>query len=250
MLFAIIVHIMAFLAIAVSFSFREKPASTVTEIQVMEAVAIDEKKIKAEQDKRQQEELRKQQAEQEKIRKAQEAKELKEKQAREEKQRIAAEKERKARLEKEKKEKALKEARQKKQQEEMAKRLEQEKQAHEAEAQRRREAEAQKQKEAAARQADSEIKRHVTLITVAVQNNWLIPPSYQKGMSCVVAVRMIPGGEVVSARIVKSSGDPAFDRSVEQAVQKASPLPVPSIESGLFDQFRELNLIFDPSKFR
>jgi colicin import membrane protein len=58
---------------------------------------------------------------------------------------------------------------------------------------------------------------------------------------------MIPGGDVVSVRIVRSSGDPVFDRSVESAVFQAAPLPVPS-EPHLFEAFREFNFIFDPNR--
>ena len=66
-------------------------------------------------------------------------------------------------------------------------------------------------------------------------------------MKCTVRVRIIPGGEVVSVKTIKSSGNIAFDRSVEQAVQKASPLPVPDTGSGLFDNFREVEFVFDPN---
>jgi colicin import membrane protein len=45
--------------------------------------------------------------------------------------------------------------------------------------------------------------------------------------------------------IIKSSGSAAFDRSVETAVYKAAPLPVPS--GGLFESFRTLRLNFKPS---
>jgi colicin import membrane protein len=64
----------------------------------------------------------------------------------------------------------------------------------------------------------------------------------------VVQVRLIPGGDVVpgGVSIIKSSGNAAFDRSVEAAVYKATPLPVPS--GPLFESFRNLRLNFNPSK--
>ena len=58
-------------------------------------------------------------------------------------------------------------------------------------------------------------------------------------------VRLIPGGEVLEAKIVRSSGDAVFDRSVENAVQKASPLPLPE-NPELLEQFREIEFIFRP----
>lgn len=66
-------------------------------------------------------------------------------------------------------------------------------------------------------------------------------------MKCKVLVRLIPSGDVVSVRIIESSGNIAFDNSVEMAVNRASPLPVPKIESGLFKHFREVELVFDPN---
>ena len=75
---------------------------------------------------------------------------------------------------------------------------------------------------------------------------WLKPPNAGSGLSCTLKVRLIPGGDVVpgSVRVVASSGNERFDRSVEAAVYKASPLPVPS--GKLFESFRELTLVFDP----
>ena len=46
--------------------------------------------------------------------------------------------------------------------------------------------------------------------------------------------------------VVESSGNIAFDRSVEAAVRKADPLPMPESER-LVALFRDLTFIFDPS---
>jgi colicin import membrane protein len=55
----------------------------------------------------------------------------------------------------------------------------------------------------------------------------------------------MPGGEVMGVEIVKSSGDATYDRQAENAVRKASPLPVPE-EARLFQKFRRFNLVFSP----
>ncbi len=49
----------------------------------------------------------------------------------------------------------------------------------------------------------------------------------------------------MEADVVQSSGDPVFDRSVENAVYRASPLPLPD-DSALFPYFRELEFTFRP----
>ena len=59
----------------------------------------------------------------------------------------------------------------------------------------------------------------------------------------MVRVSQIPGGEVVKAEIQTSSGNIAFDRSVEEAVLRSSPLPVPK-DPALFD--RTIMITFEP----
>jgi colicin import membrane protein len=49
-----------------------------------------------------------------------------------------------------------------------------------------------------------------------------------------VRVRQTPGGEVLDARVLSCNGDAAVERSIEAAVRRASPLPVPE-NSLLFD---------------
>ncbi len=89
------------------------------------------------------------------------------------------------------------------------------------------------------------IDQYKAAIQQRVQSSWLKPPGTQPGMQCTVLVNLIPGGDVAGVRVVVSSGDAAFDRSVENAVRKAAPLPLPP-DPTLFDSFRELRLIFKP----
>jgi len=115
----------------------------------------------------------------------------------------------------------------------------------------RREAEAalqaQLKEEAEQRRALSELEKYIPYIQDKVQRNWIRPPGSPEGLVCVVNVRLIPGGEVVGARVVQGSGDAVFDRSVESAVLKASPLPLPD-DATLFRHFREINFKFNPGR--
>ncbi|TNC89766.1 MAG: protein TolA, partial [Thalassolituus sp.] len=61
-----------------------------------------------------------------------------------------------------------------------------------------------------------------------------------------VRLVMVPTGEVISANVVKSSGHAALDRSVEQAIMKASPLPVPEDIRVFEKNFRTLTMKFRP----
>jgi colicin import membrane protein len=158
-------------------------------------------------------------------------------------QKRKAEAEAKAKAEAEKKRKAEAEAKAKAEAEKKRKAEAEAKAKAEAEAEMRRQIAAE-QEEARARSALSE---YIPYIQDKVQRNWLRPAGSAAGLSCLIKVRLIPGGDVVSATVVRSSGDPLFDRSVETAVLKASPLPLPT-DATLFNHFREINFNFDPGR--
>lgn len=115
----------------------------------------------------------------------------------------------------------------------------------------RKQAEAELQAQLAAEaeraRAESALAEFIPYIQERIQRNWLRPPGSPAGLSCLVKVRLIPGGDVVSVNVVRSSGDVVFDRSVEDAVLKASPLPLPE-DAKLFKHFREINFNFDPGR--
>ncbi len=50
---------------------------------------------------------------------------------------------------------------------------------------------------------------------------------------------------MVDARVIRGSGNAAFDRSAEGAVRKASPLPLPT-DAKLFSLFRNFDFEFKP----
>jgi colicin import membrane protein len=156
-------------------------------------------------------------------------------------QKRKAEAEAKAKAEAEKKRKAEAEAKKKAE-------LEAKRKA-EAEAARQREAEAALQAQVKAEQelarARSALASYIPYIQQKVQSNWIRPAGSPAGLSCLVQVQLIPGGDVASVRVIRSSGDPLFDRSVETAVLKASPLPLPT-DTTLFKHFREINFNFSP----
>ncbi len=90
-----------------------------------------------------------------------------------------------------------------------------------------------------------EIARFEDIIRQKVTRSWARPPGAREGLECLVLVRVVPGGAVLSTQIVRSSGNPIFDRSAENAINKASPLPVPDDKS-MFEHFREFEFKFRP----
>lgn len=148
------------------------------------------------------------------------------------------EQDRKAKLEAEKK---AEELRKKKEAEELRRKQIEAKQRAEAEAQLREQMAAEEARNAAER--SGLLAQYIALIGQKIERNWIRPPSAKPGLECVVQVTQIPGGQVVSVKVVRCNGDDAVIRSVEAAVYQASPLPDPA-DPSLFE--RRLQLIFRP----
>ena len=89
------------------------------------------------------------------------------------------------------------------------------------------------------------IDKYKAAIAQKVQRHWAPPPTSRKGLKATIHVRQTPSGEVLDVGVVRSSGDATFDRSVVNAVYKASPLPLPE-NTDAFDRDIEFN--FDPDK--
>ena len=95
----------------------------------------------------------------------------------------------------------------------------------------------------AIRNSDEAARWHAQIVA-RIGRAWIKPPSAQPGISCIVSVTQVPGGEVTAARVDScSGGDAALRESVEAAVYRASPLPPPP-DPALFE--RNLILTFEP----
>ena len=68
---------------------------------------------------------------------------------------------------------------------------------------------------------------YVAAITAAIKSNTAYGGSTTMpgNPKAVFKVEQLPTGEIMSVRLVKSSGVPEFDRAVENGIKKASPLP-------------------------
>ena len=88
--------------------------------------------------------------------------------------------------------------------------------------------------------------KYVPMIEARVRSVWLIPPGLPAGMKGKIRIDLEPGGHVVpgSVKVVRSSGNAAFDQSVVAAVYQASPLPVPDGDE--FNMFRSFDMEFEP----
>ena len=79
-----------------------------------------------------------------------------------------------------------------------------------------------------------------------VNRSWIRPASVGGGLKCTIRVRLMSDGTVIDAEVISSSGDEIFDRSAENAVNKASPLPVPKDKELFAREFRSFQFLFNP----
>lgn len=89
------------------------------------------------------------------------------------------------------------------------------------------------------------VNEFVAKIISKVRHNIVMPPDVPDSAKAEFDVTLLPGGSVLNTRLVKSSGNAAYDSAVERAILKSQPLPLPP-DVALFNRFRELHLGFKP----
>lgn len=80
-------------------------------------------------------------------------------------------------------------------------------------------------------------------IAAKVRGNILVPPGITGNPVAEFDISLLPGGDVLNARLRKSSGNASLDAAIERAIRKSSPLPLPE-DSSVFQ--RELHVILKP----
>lgn len=92
-----------------------------------------------------------------------------------------------------------------------------------------------------------------TAIQRAIIARWSRPPSARNGMRVDLIINLLPTGDIVGVQVAKSSGNRAFDRSAETAVNKATRFPeVQELRGNMvFERnFRQFRLTFRPEDLR
>ncbi|NNE38489.1 MAG: cell envelope integrity protein TolA [Gammaproteobacteria bacterium] len=258
---SVALHVAAFGMLLVSLDLTPTPRQPfVNNAEIIDAVTIDsaqvdeELKIIKEAEQQRQQELAD----------IQRQSELAEQKRQQEEQRLATIRKQQQEEEARRKEEERKLADARKQQEELRRQQEEEEARQQAEAERKHQEElrlaeeARKKQEAerlAAQQARQKaeqdkqdmnvINSYVARIANAIEREFNTV-GLPAGLSCIFQIRMIPGGDVAEARVVKSSGNPVFDSRAEIAVKRASPLPVPD-NPRIFGKMREIRLTFAPN---
>lgn len=265
MTMAVLLHVVVFGSLLVAINFGERvtppmplaikgmlvtdnaivipPEPEVEDESPPQPVVSDQERIRAEEQKR----LEDQRIEQERLSRLAEEEAERKRQAE-----LEAERKRQAELEAERRRQAEEEAEKERLRQEVERqrqaeierqRLENERLRAEAEAARRAELEAESSR-LEAMQANAKAA-YMFAIQQRISRNWVKPPTATAGIECVVNIRQLPGGEVVSVSLGACNGDSAVRSSIEAAVKKASPLPSPA-DPSVFD--RDIRLIFRPEE--
>ena len=91
------------------------------------------------------------------------------------------------------------------------------------------------------------ISEYMERIRSKVRQNIVEPPGLQGNPTAEFDVVLLPGGDVLSVRLARSSGAPAYDAAAERAIMKSAPLPLPP-NPELFSRFRDLHLSVRPKQ--
>ncbi len=92
------------------------------------------------------------------------------------------------------------------------------------------------------------VDEYIAKIAARVRRFIVLPPGVSPNIKAEFNVTLLPSGEVLNTKLVKPSGNEAYDSAVERAILKAQPLPLPPAEKNLFNRFRDLRLKFSPAE--
>ncbi len=96
---------------------------------------------------------------------------------------------------------------------------------------------------------------YIAAIAARLAEEWSRPPSARLGMSATLRINTVPTGRVVAISVINSSGNEAFDRSVQLAVERVGQfdmiVELYQLDPALYErQFRQLDILFSPEDLR
>ena len=92
-----------------------------------------------------------------------------------------------------------------------------------------------------------EIEKFSSIIKKQVVDNWNKPKGVSQNLKTEIEIDMVPTGEILSYRILKGSGNEAFDESAMKAISRVNTFDGLVMQPKLFDDhFRKFILIFSP----
>ncbi len=93
----------------------------------------------------------------------------------------------------------------------------------------------------------SDLIKYSSLIRNQVLQNWIRPSKINFNLKTEIEIILVPTGEILSATVVKGSGNDIFDESALRAISKVNSFEGLNMQMNLFDEhFRNFILIFSP----
>ena len=89
------------------------------------------------------------------------------------------------------------------------------------------------------------VNKYMGMIGQRIKRYWIEPANAEQGMETVLRVILLPSGDVNKVSIIKSSGNDNFDRSARTAVYKAAPWPQPREPKAAL-VLRDFKFVFRP----
>ena len=93
----------------------------------------------------------------------------------------------------------------------------------------------------------SDLIKYSSFIRNQVLQNWIRPSKINFNLKTEIEIILVPTGEILSATVVKGSGNDIFDESALRAISKVNSFEGLNMQMNLFDEhFRNFILIFSP----
>lgn len=86
-------------------------------------------------------------------------------------------------------------------------------------------------------QSAEEINLYIALVQQRIWDEWIHPQFSSGDLEAVLSFQIDMKGDIISPKIVKSSGNYLFDHSAMKAILKAGPLPPPAVEDEFVVRF-------------
>lgn len=102
--------------------------------------------------------------------------------------------------------------------------------------------------EAQASATQALIDDYIARISAKVRQRVILPADLEGNPEAVFQVDLLLSGDVVGAKLLKSSGSAAYDSAVQRAILAAQPLPVPEDPKLFHATFEKFLLSFRPKE--
>ncbi len=86
-------------------------------------------------------------------------------------------------------------------------------------------------------QSSEDVNLYITLVQQKIWDQWIHPEFSSEKLEAVLSFQIDRTGNIISPKIVQSSGNVLFDRSAMKAILKAGPLPPPAMEDEFVVRF-------------